>query len=232
VVASLAKRKNKMRDNPRILTYVFLVVALASAAAVIIAAVIISRAGSPVLSSTPLPGATQQAASATAREWTSTPSPTATVTDTPTATPSRTPRCPYESNTDFETFVQIIRAEERALLEKDISIIQEIYAPDAVMHDVGNNQEWTNVVEQYQHMIKEQDFQRHEHTDFALLGNNGEQAWVTSGIRGSFVITSTNAVVEYENPSPSDHFTFNKNNSGCWVLTKVDYNALNQPFPP
>ncbi len=149
-----------------------------------------------------------------------------------TRTPEKGTDCPYHGNTDLETFVQIIRAEEKALLEEDISIIEKIYAQEAVMRDVGNNQEWKNVVEKYQSMFTDQDFIRHEHTDFDLLDNTGQHAWVTSGIKGSFVINSTNEVRGYDNPSPSDHFTFGKNNSGCWVLTNVDFNALSETFPP
>ncbi|MBE7473762.1 MAG: hypothetical protein HS114_31925 [Anaerolineales bacterium] len=54
------------------------------------------------------------------------PQPNPTLQNNSEPTKIQTINCPYQGGTDLETFIQIIKAEEKAVLEKDISVIESV----------------------------------------------------------------------------------------------------------
>lgn len=202
--------------------------------------------------STPSPSNTSSPTHTPSNTSTLSPSPTPTFTPTetrtftrthtsaPTSTPSftplptRTPRpCSYVGSNDFKTIENLVHAEAQAVDRSDISMIQVIFAKDAVIQNRAKEppERWEDPVARYQQLFTEADFEEVDHTDIKHKpwdGSNGE-LFFTSASRGKFISGGTEYL--YENPPDSDHWTFRKVR-GCWVITKFDFNASHIPFPP
>ncbi len=139
--------------------------------------------------------------------------------------------CPYQTQTDLETITNILNAEANAILQKDINVIKQIYADNAVIKDVQSGQTWNSPVTKYQELFAERDFQKLEHFALQLVKNTGQMAWVTGGVRGHDVYISSGQVEDFESDTHSDHWIFEKNENGCWIITALDFNATNVSFP-
>jgi len=174
------------------------------------------------------------------------PTPTTAPTAIPTLTLTPTPACPYQGRTDDETIANLIRAEAEAVNSESIAIIISIFVPDATFYDGDTKRSWSSPMERYQEdLFKNTDIRDAEHFDIrpAGPGVTGNTAWYTSGSRGyykdggvwklfsngSAISTSATAT-----PAPygSDHWTFGRDSTGCWVITRFAFNSGHIPFPP
>lgn len=165
----------------------------------------------------------------------------ATLTQTPTAAPTNTPLpCPYQGSDDLTTFTNLINAEADAVNKTDFQIIQEIFSPNAVIHDFNPEKVWDSPTARYQNdLFKNTKIKGALHFDIRIdARSNSTQAWATSGSRG-FYLGEGGVWKPYENPSAanptvvsgSDHWTFGRNNAGCWVIVQYEFDASHMPFP-
>jgi len=166
--------------------------------------------------------------------------PTASATPTqPRPTPRETlteqVRCPYQRQTDAQTIVVIINAEGNAVESEDITVIQTIFAKDAIIQDAVSGEEWHDPVARYAALFSNTDFIETVHFEIQPAGPGiGENvAYFTSGSTGRFIsVDQPNVTHEYDNRATSDHWTFGRNSDGCWVITAFTFNASHIQFPP
>lgn len=175
-------------------------------------------------------------------------SPTQTNTPAPTSTPiltaTPTPACPYQGFDDAETFVNLIHAEADAVNMESMEIIQKIFAPDAVIYDVEGGVSWPDPVAKYQgDLFPNANSTDVQHFGIVSVGKSPDGAFVyyVSGSSGSYT-NKNGGPYPYYNGSKgnaqedtkygSDHWTFQQNVSGCWVIKQFQYRAGNAPFPP
>lgn len=153
-----------------------------------------------------------------------------TVTEPITTTPEPM-SCPYQAGTDEDTIVRLIQAESEAVNNEDISIIQAIFAKDALIRDEASGEEWHDPTARYATLFANVDFTNASHFEIQPVGagTTANAAWFTSGSRGSYAGVGFSE--SYDNPPGSDHWTFGKNSSGCWVITNFTFNASHIPFP-
>lgn len=159
---------------------------------------------------------------------TPTPTPTPTATPTPTLTP--TPTCPYQGDTVADTITLLIQAEAEALHNKDITIIETIFARDAVIQDAVTGELWCDPITRYTSFFAGMDSVTVEHFGIQPAGPGvlDDVAWFTSGNTTTLGAPQT----VYANEPGSDHWTFRQDDQGCWVITNFTFNASHVPFPP
>jgi len=156
------------------------------------------------------------------------------VTVTESITPTLEPiTCRYQADSDEDTIVQLIQAESEAVNNEAISIIQAIFAEDAIIRDGASGEEWNDPITRYTTFFANVDFTNAIHFEIQPTGAGitANAAWFTSGSSGEYV-TKDGFSGSYNNPPSSDHWTFGKNSSGCWVITEFTFNASHIPFPP
>ncbi len=170
-----------------------------------------------------------------------TPTKTPTPTFTPTATP--TPTCPYQADTDAETITRLIKAESQAALDKDISIVQAIFAGDATIERGDTGEQWTSPITYYKTLFEALDFAEATHYGIqpAGAGITETVAYFTSGSRITYGPPGETPVFQDNFPAPpatpsttygSEHWTLRRNSAGCWVITEFAFNSGHIPFPP
>jgi len=163
-----------------------------------------------------------------------------TVTEPDTAEPGPT-TCPYQANTDEETIVRLIQAESEAVNCEEISIIQAIFADGATVRDIVNEEEWNDPSARYSTLFENVDFRDVTLSDIlpAGPGITGDVAYYSSGNEGQYRVDSgewqsfiNKSSLDPSTPYGSDHWTLNRNDAGCWVITEFTFNAGHIPFPP
>jgi hypothetical protein len=152
--------------------------------------------------------------------------------------------CPYQADNDMNTIKRLIEAEAEAVNIENISIIHDIFAPDATIHDKDNTPEdFPPPITRYNKLFAETDYRDAEHFDIEEKVI-GAVAYFTSGSRGEYRVGSGDWM-KYCNGSSgpgstycsptdygSDHWTLQKNSFGCWEITEFSFNAGHVPFPP
>ena len=140
--------------------------------------------------------------------------------------------CPYQAVTDENTIAQLIQAESEAVKKEDISIIQAIFAEDAIIRDAVSGDTWNDPIIRYEALFTNVDFTHAIHPEIQPAGDGitTNAAWFISGSRGSYEGVGFSG--SYDNPPGSDHWTFGKNSFGCWIITEFTFNASHIPFPP
>jgi len=154
---------------------------------------------------------------------------------TPTITISATSSpvaCVCESGTVTDTLSCLINTESDAANRGDPVLIARIFAPTAHIYRGDTKQEWDSPLAYYLPTFKALHFSNAAHYDIQPVTVTANSAWTTSGSRGSYAPASGGASTPYDNPNPSDHWLFEKNESGCWVITRYEFNAMALPFPP
>jgi virginiamycin B lyase len=160
---------------------------------------------------------------------------TAAPTKLPTSAPTEPPytsektACPCAGDTDTQTFINLKHAEEEAARTKNIDIIKSIYFDNATIRNVEQDKSWSTVVEAYQEGFKEADFIKIETTDLQVLKNAGNKAWVVTHDSGVLVDVNTNERIEWQDGIA--HLIFEKNSSGCWLISHFSISASSEPFP-
>ena len=205
----------------------------------------------PTLTNTPTSTATLTSTPTSTATSTTTPTPSPTfpptVTSTPISTwaPTSTPTCPYQADTDEATIVRLIQAEAQAVNNEDISIIQAIFAPDAIIRDAVSGEQWNDPLARYNDLFANTDFRNLIH--FGILpagpGITDAVAYCTSGSKFEYRVGSgqwrsqCNGSILNSDPScpptqyGSDQWTLKKNDTGCWMITKFRFNAGHKEFP-
>lgn len=127
---------------------------------------------------------------------------------------------------------RLIELEGEALSQKDISIIDGIFASNAFIGDVSNKIFWVDPFSRYQALFDSIQSAQVTHTDVRPVdrGILGDIAWFTSGNITHLKLLDGNEVV-YENQFGSDHWTFTKNDQGCWIVASLVFNAGMFNFP-
>lgn len=147
----------------------------------------------------------------------------------PTSAPVEKNVCPYAGDTDTQTFINLKHAEEEAARTKNIDIIKSIYFDNATIRNVELGKSWSTVVESYQETFKEADFIKIETSDVKVLKNTGNKAWVVTHDSGVLVDVNTNERIEWQDGIT--HLIFEKNSSGCWLISHFSTSASSEPFP-
>ena len=166
----------------------------------------------------------------------------ASITPSPTASPTPTPTisCPYQGVDDDQTIVNLIQAEALASNTKDMSIIQDIFSPDAVFHDFSSEPSriWIGPIARYKDdLFFNTDLRKVEHFDILPAGKGivGDRATYTSGSSGEY--KNGDNWIPFSNGSSktaafgSEHWILGKNSFGCWVIQALDFNASHVQFP-
>jgi len=146
-----------------------------------------------------------------------------------TSAPAEKTVCPYAGDTDTQTLMNLKHAEEDAARTKNIDIIKSIYFDNATIRNVEMGTPWSPVVESYQEGFKEVDFIKIETTDFQVVKNTGNKAWVVTHDSGVLVDVNTNERIEWQDGIA--HLIFEKNSSGCWLISQFSGSAASEPFP-
>jgi hypothetical protein len=140
--------------------------------------------------------------------------------------------CVCESGTVTDTLSCLINTESDAANRGDPVLIARIFAPTAHIYRGDTKQEWDSPLAYYLPTLKTLHFFNAVHYDIQPVTVTANSAWTTSGSRGSYAPASGGTSTPYDNLNPSDHWLFEKNESGCWVITRYEFNAMTLPFPP
>lgn len=166
-----------------------------------------------------------------------TPTPTPTAVPTPTITPTATltptsisSPCFCQSATDDDTLRCLIHAESEAVKVEDLSLIRRIFAPNATIFRGDTQEEWRDPIAYYEQHFAILDFPQARHFDISPVVIAADFAKYTSGSSGQYT-TGVGTPTPYYNPNPSDHWVFVKNERGCWVIQRFEFNASHIPFP-
>jgi len=138
--------------------------------------------------------------------------------------------CPYNGNTDEATFQNIIRAEEIAALNEDITIADQIYLPGATVTDVPTGVT-SPVLQHYQDFFATLDFIELQHYNIEIVQINSSNAWVTSSDSGILFFKETGERLEYVSEPGASHYIFGRDTSGCWKISHFSKQAENELFP-
>ena len=149
--------------------------------------------------------------------------------------------CTFLGRTDEETIENLIRAEATAVNAKDFTIILAIFAPDAEFYDYAQTPPgtWKGPSDRYQkNLFQNTEFQGVQHLKITPVGPGivGNVAYFVSGSSGSYRSDSGDWK-SFNNPSipstqyGSDHWILQKDNNGCWVIIRMEFNAGHIKFP-
>ena len=149
-----------------------------------------------------------------------------------TTAPAPSAACPYQDSTDAATIIRIIQAEAEAVNSEDISIIQAIFSTGAHIRDESNNEDWYDPVTRYETLFSNTDYIGALNLAIQPAGSGitGNVAWFTSESQGRCCVDSE--CISYPREPHECHWTLQKNDSGCWVITEFVFNAPGVPFPP
>ncbi len=152
--------------------------------------------------------------------------------------------CPYQAGTEAETIARLIQAEGEAVNSADISIIQAIFAEDAIIRDAVSGEVWHDPISHYQTLFADFDFKCLAHFDilpagpgiteataYYISGNTGQMRWRDEDWQSLY----NGSTLDHLGPPTqygSDHWTLQRNSAGCWVITEFTFNAGHIPFPP
>jgi len=158
--------------------------------------------------------------------------PTLPSTVAPTSTSTPTPAClAYQQEVDSDTMINLIMAEAQAVNTKNIEIIKAIFDPKATLQDRDETPEtWYDPVGRYTKLFNEASFTGAEHFDIKQVGST----FFVSGSRGTINGSWYSNLGRSNSPPPygSDHWTFQKNSTDCWVIIRFEFNAGHVLFPP
>ena len=156
-----------------------------------------------------------------------TPTPTVTPTSTPTPTPTL---CFCQSAMDDDTLRCLILTESEAANNGNLTLIRQIFAPDATIFRGDTGEEWDSPMAYYIPAFSSLDFTEATHFDIRRIEIAVQVARYTSGSSGYYAEPGTTPT-PYYNENPSEHWVFNKNDRGCWVITRFEFNASGIDFP-
>jgi hypothetical protein len=132
--------------------------------------------------------------------------------------------CPYQADNDAKTLIDLIHAEAEAVKQRDSSIIKRIFARDAIIQNTRTGEKWSNPITHYEVLFDNSVFIQAEHFNINDGGITETTAHFTSGSRGKFYNKNNpDSIITYNNPNPSDEWTFGKDICGCWVITNFSF---------
>jgi len=155
--------------------------------------------------------------------------PTPTHTPTLTLTPTPIP-CVCQSATDDNTLRCLILTESEAANNDDLTLIRQIFAPDATIFRGDTEEEWDSPMAYYIPAFASLDFTEATHFNIHRIEITAQVARYTSGSSGYYAEPGTTPT-PYYNENPSEHWGFNRNDRGCWVITRFEFNASLIDFP-
>lgn len=136
--------------------------------------------------------------------------------------------CTYHGSSDYETIVQIIKAESRAVNEGNLELIAELFAPDAYIKQTekvdGAAVEWLDPTAHYGPLFEDTRFfgARHTNIEGSITGNH---ARFTSGSEGRYLTGDIHGEYQNEagNPAEEEVWTLEKRFWGCWQITRFEF---------
>lgn len=136
--------------------------------------------------------------------------------------------CTYKGEDDYQTIVQIIRAESLAVNSGDLSLITKIFATTAYIkqtdNQTGSVTEWFDPLSRYRPLFENTQFSGAQHTQ--ITGTvNGNFARFTSGSQGSFVADGEYGEYDHTagNSQEEEVWTLEQNFWGCWKITRFEF---------
>ena len=151
--------------------------------------------------------------------------PSPTLTPTPTPTP-----CFCQSATGDDTLRCLINAESEAANKNNLTLIQQIFAHDATIFRGDTRKTWDAPIAYYTSTFASLKFTEAKHFDIRQIEITAQVAKYTSGSSGYYAEPGATPT-PYDNKNPSEHWVFGKNDRGCWVITRFEFNASHIKFP-
>jgi hypothetical protein len=152
--------------------------------------------------------------------------PTADTVAEPTATETAktSSLCPYQEETDMATITSIIEAEATAANNEDLSIIRDIFAPNALIRFEVDGTEWHTPIARYKELFDSADIFNSRHFGIQPTGKGitADTAWFISGSSGTYVPNGGEAQ-EYYNEVGKDSWVLKRNFFGCWVIAEFRF---------
>ena len=132
--------------------------------------------------------------------------------------------CPYASDNDEAAIARIIQAEAEAVNKEDISIIRNIFDPNAKLRFQGDGTEWNDPVAYYSENFDNADVINSVHFNIqpADQGSTNNTAKFISGSSGTIIFTNGERL-DYYNELGKDVWVLKKNSSGCWVIVEFTF---------
>lgn len=136
--------------------------------------------------------------------------------------------CTYQGDDDYETIVQIIKAESQAVNSGTLDIIEDIFVTDAYLKQTDNQagtvQEWFDPLAHYRPLFENTKFSGALHNNIAGMVN-GNSARFTSGSNGSYVADGQYGEYAHTagDPQEEEVWTLEKNFWGCWKITRFEF---------
>jgi hypothetical protein len=105
-----------------------------------------------------------------------------------------------------------------------MSIIKDIFAPDAHIVNEKDGTEWNDSVSHYTELFEVFDFTNATNFDIKPFGKGitEDTAYICSSNSGTYVMNGGDPE-DYNNVDEKDTWVFKKNEEGCWVITEYRY---------
>lgn len=142
-----------------------------------------------------------------------------------------TSSCKYVGNSDVETFINLIQKEEEIALNEEIDELYSIYLDTAFIRNAREDEVWNDFHEKYFLSFEKEKILSLVHYDFEVVGNTGVKAWVTNATIGEVLIEATGEKRSFKSDPASDHWTFAKDDKGCWKIASLEFDAAGERFP-
>jgi hypothetical protein len=148
-----------------------------------------------------------------------------------TATPTL-PACSFQAGSDEDTLRGLIQLEGKALANKDLSIIERIFAPNAFIGDAADKTFWNDPSARYQTYFDSIQSAQVTRTEIQPIprGILENSAWFVSDELTELTFKD-GSQKPFPNKPSSNHWAFAKNALGCWAITSLVFNASHYPFP-
>lgn len=124
---------------------------------------------------------------------------------------------------DFEQLRSMIELEGKAVINKDINIIHNIYSADAVISRQDTNEAFQAYTYYSQKFTKE-DHCDVNHSDYLVTDYSRDQVTITTSSMGSYGLQGgAGCTIAYANPPGSDLWVFKKMD-GEWKIVHFEFN--------
>jgi hypothetical protein len=131
---------------------------------------------------------------------------------------------------ELKVIYGLIDAEKNAVLNKDMSQIDAIFLPDAVIENIALNRMWGNPSLFYGPKFKDETHCSITHSHYTVMQLTSTEAIITTASSGTWgpTLNGNGCSEAYNNPAGSDYWSFTKIESQ-WMISGFRFNCYAAP---
>ncbi len=123
---------------------------------------------------------------------------------------------------NFDQLAALTNQEGSAVINKDMVVIRNIYAPDAVVTQVNTGESWAAYA-YYSIKFVQEIHCTNRHGDYDVIKFNADEVVMTTSSQGTWGPVGQGCTQAYSDPAGSDRWTFQRIN-GEWKIENFEFN--------